>query len=73
MVDARITTSASYGIWEAVVTCGLDLWKYEQGEYPPQFIAKVLAWHELNGLVKAHQEEAGQEAAERKAKAKKGR
>ena len=48
----------------------LDLEKWDSGEYPPKFMARVVAWHRLTGLVDVHKDQARNEAAERQSKRK---
>jgi len=50
------------------MAAGLDYWKWRNDEYPTWFKAEVIAWWELDGLVKMHAEEAAQDAAEKKSK-----
>lgn len=71
--DARssITTGEAFQQWEAVTGAGLNLWEWEQGRYPTRFMARVVAFHRLQGLIAAHQQEDARREAERKSKQKK--
>jgi len=44
-VNTGIEESAPFAEYEAAVAAGLDLWKWELGQYPGWFRANVLAWH----------------------------
>ena len=37
--------------WEACHAAGCDLWRWYNNEYPRDFKARVMAWHELHTLV----------------------
>ena len=63
-VDPHISYSRSFGEWEAAVAVGLDLWKWENNEYPRWFKARVLAFHKCRNLIELH----SQDAVARKAK-----
>ena len=51
-----------YGIefrnWRACKYAGLDFEKWENGVYPAQLMAKVIAFYELDTLILQHQQEA---------------
>jgi hypothetical protein len=57
-VDPRIGYSVSFGEWEAAHAAGLDLWKWEQGEYPRWFRTRVIAWHNMHSLIELHKQDA---------------
>ena len=57
-VDTKIAHTMSYAEYDACVSCGLDLWKWENRQYSRQFMAKVVAFHQLKGLVRSHSEDA---------------
>jgi len=42
------------------------MWKWENGQYPSWFRAKVIVWYKYHGLVKIHSEDAVQKASKRK-------
>lgn len=44
--------------WEAATAAGLDLWRWEQGEYPKRFRARVMAWYNLHNLLDTHRRDA---------------
>jgi len=50
------------------MSAGLDYWKWRNDEYPPWFRAEVVAWYELDGLVKMHAEDAARAASEKASK-----
>ena len=54
--------------WEAAHAAGLDLNKWEEGEYSPSFKAKVIAWHSRHVELDLHRQDAVARAAARKAK-----
>ena len=57
-VNTGITAGQHFHEWEACHAAGLDLWRWESGGYPVEFMAKVLAWHRLHNLVQSHTAEA---------------
>jgi hypothetical protein len=60
-VDPDIDFSIEFLGWQAAVKAGANLdqlLKWDNGEYPRVFMARVIAWYELSGLVEAHQEDA---------------
>lgn len=69
-VETGIAYSMLFAEWEAAHAAGLSLWDWEREVYPRSFKARVLAWHNLHGLVEAHKDEAASEAAKRKSKSK---
>jgi hypothetical protein len=54
--------------WESAFAAGLDLYRWETGEYPPDFKAKVLAWYSRHQEVDLHRRDAVEVAANRKNK-----
>lgn len=44
--------------WEAGTAAGLDMWKWENNEYPHEFKARVVAWHRLHNSLEAHKTDA---------------
>lgn len=60
-VNTGILFSAKFAEWEAVINAGAtldELYKWEMGEYPPWFKARVLIWYERHILKEAHTAEA---------------
>lgn len=63
--DPRITYNKEYSEFDACVGSGLDLWRWWSSGpegYSIKFKAKVIAWHQLNNLVKLHAEIARERA-----------
>ena len=69
-VQTGIQYSDYFESWTACVAARLDLEKWDSGGYPPKFMARVVAWHRLSGLVDVHKDQARNEAAERQSKRK---
>lgn len=69
-VHHGITFSLAFEEYEACVAAGLDLGKWESGEYEQPFKAKVVAWYRLHHLVRSHTSEATDRHLARKAKRK---
>lgn len=57
-VHTGIEYSLYYEGLEAAVSAKLDLWKWDQGGYPKEFMCRVIARHRMNNLIKAHESEA---------------
>lgn len=57
-VDTGIRYSQYFEAYEAIVAAGLDLEKYEKGEYDHGFLARVIAWHRGHVMVRQHSEDA---------------
>jgi len=51
--------------WEAAHAANLDLHKWEEGEYPPSFKAKVIAWHTRHQEIELHRSDAVEKARKR--------
>lgn len=47
-----------YDEYEACIQANLDLWRWEQGQYPREFMARVVGWHWAHQLVENHREDA---------------
>ena len=45
---------ATFEEWEAGTAAGLDMWKWENNEYPPDFKAKTVAWYMLHTSIGNH-------------------
>ena len=52
----------SFEQWEAAAAAGLDLWRWDNNEYPRRFMARVVAWHELHALIELHKGDAAEQA-----------
>ena len=67
-----VQTGIEYGLyfegWRAAAAAGLDLERWENGGYDARFMAKVVAWHRLSGLVEQHSQQAVRAEGERRAK-----
>lgn len=59
-----------YVEYDACITCGLDLWKWESNVYPIWFKEHVIAFHNMHGLVEMHTEDAKGKAMEQRSKGK---
>jgi len=44
--------------YEACITAGLDLDKWVNRKYSKMFMADVVAWYQLHGLVESHRQDA---------------
>lgn len=64
-LDAGIRYSAAFECWEAAVSAHLDLERLYNGEYTPDFLSYVLAWHRGHQLIAIHQSDAQVEHARR--------
>ena len=56
--DPHINHSIKFAEYEACVAAGLDLWQWVNRKYPKQFMADVVAWYQLHGLVDSHRQDA---------------
>jgi hypothetical protein len=54
--------------WEAAHAANLDLYKWDQGEYPPAFMARVLAWYSRHRELDMHRDDAVARAMARRTK-----
>lgn len=59
-VNPQITYSQDFEAWQAGTAAGLDMWKWESGLYPTDFMARCIAWYRLHNLVQAHSQDAAQ-------------
>lgn len=57
-VSTGISYSQQYEIYASLKAAGLDLWKYEQGLYPPWFVANVLVHWRMSKLIGVHEQDA---------------
>jgi hypothetical protein len=48
----------AFSEWQACHAAGCDMWRWHSGEYPHDFKARVMAWHELHQLVALHAQDA---------------
>jgi hypothetical protein len=69
-VATGIEVSASTAIYDALVEAGLDLWKWENEEYPSWFLAQVMEWAKNRALRRDHVEDAKDAAIRRRSKKK---
>ena len=67
-IKTGITETPAMTEYEAVVAAGLDLWKWEQQEYPTWFRANVLAWHTGHVLKEIHSQDVVSSVMESKRK-----
>lgn len=67
-VSAGIKYGLDFAGFEACVAAGLDLERWDNGDYAPRFMAKTMAWHRLHGQIITHTEDARNTAAEKAAK-----
>lgn len=44
--------------WEAGTAAGLNMWLWENNEYPSEFKARVVAWYRLHNSIEAHKTDA---------------
>lgn len=68
-INVGITYNLSFALWESAIAAGAtlhDLWRMEQGLYPREFMAKVVAWHKGHVAVENHTEVAKVQAANKK-------
>lgn len=45
---------ATFEEWQAGVAANLDMWKWENNKYSPEFKAKAVAWYRLHISVENH-------------------
>lgn len=57
-----------YKEFEACIAAGLDLWMWINGKYPKEFMADVIAFHNVRAMVDNHTESELAKAAKRNAK-----
>lgn len=60
-------------IWDAAIAAGAtvdDLEKLDRGDYPKEFIAKLIAWRRASVAIDNHTQVAISDAAERKSKSR---
>lgn len=60
-----------YEEWDAAVGAGLDLWKWEQGEYSRDFMVRVVAFNQQRRAVELNSNDAVQAKMEADAKKQK--
>lgn len=51
--------------WESAHAANLDLYKWEEGIYPPSFKAKVIAWYSRHQELELHRQDAVMRASKR--------
>lgn len=64
-VKTGIEMSVPLQEWEAAHAANLDLHKWDSSQYPPDFMAKVIAWHSRHRELELHTQDAVQRAAKR--------
>lgn len=57
-VDPHISHNNSFLEMEAAAAAGLDLWQWENGEYPKWFRVRIVAWYNMHNLVELHRQDA---------------
>ena len=65
-VKTGIEMSQPLTEWEAAHAANLDLFKWDSGEYPPPFMAKILAWFSRHQELELHRQDAVARASKRK-------
>lgn len=53
-ISTGISYSLTFEEWDACVTCGLDLERWVNNDYPLSFKARVVAFHRSRKLVELH-------------------
>ena len=53
-----IKSSMEFAEWQACHAAGCDLWRWYSNDYPTEFKARVMAWHELHQLIGLHAQDA---------------
>ena len=71
-METGISTGQLYNEFDACIKAGLDLERWWEGDYDPEFMVHVLAYHNLSRLVDAHQNDAQATEMRRKSKGGKG-
>lgn len=51
--------------WEAAHDANLDLYRWDRGDYPAPFMAKVMGWYQRHMELDLHREDARMRAMER--------
>jgi len=54
--------------WEAAHSANLDLYKWDTGSYPPDFMSRVIAWHSRHIELELHRQDAVARATKRAGK-----
>ena len=57
-VNPGISYSQGFAEWEACIAAGLDIEKWESGEYSVRLREKAIAWHKLHNLVEVNAQDA---------------
>ena len=60
--------SSRFEEWEACIEAGLDIERWENGEYENSFKAYVIAWHRLHNMVDTHVQDAAMTESKRRSK-----
>lgn len=69
-INPNIQYSLDFEGYEAAVEAGLDLQRWEEGNYPPHFMAKTIAWYRNHNALKQHMEDAVARVMKQRAKRK---
>ncbi len=64
-VDTGIQFTFAFEEFEACIAAGLDLDKWNNGLYPTELKAQVIAWHRLHNMVDTHTKAAVADKSER--------
>lgn len=57
-VNPGITYNSIFEEWEAATAAGLDMYSWENGKYPPWFMARTLVWYRNHRYVETHTKDA---------------
>ena len=68
--NPHIAYSFEFEQWQAARAAGLDLWRWENHEYPTSFMEKVIAWYRSNGQIEQHTADASISLSKRNQKKK---
>jgi hypothetical protein len=69
-VNSDHETGDDFVNWSAAKSAGLDLYRWDTGDYPVWFMARVVAHYELDNMVTAHVQRAANKKAEANARQK---
>jgi len=58
----------SFAEWDACLGCKLDLWKWDNNEYPIKFKTRVMAFWKLHNLVELHTQDEVNRQVKKKSK-----
>jgi hypothetical protein len=66
-----VTYSRRFEEFDACIRAGLDIERWQKGEYDRDLMARVVAWHRLSGMIEAHVEDARGRELERQSRRRK--